>query len=54
MKKGVIFGVLVGALLILASGIAWAATVRCPAGGDECVGTGGPDTMYGTDNHDHM
>ena len=54
MKKGAIFGVLVGALLILAGGVAWAATVRCPAGGEECVGTGGPDTMYGTDNHDHM
>jgi hypothetical protein len=30
MKKGAIFGVFVGAFLILAGGIAWAATVRCP------------------------
>lgn len=38
--------------LLLASGVAWAATIRCPGDEiDKCEGTEGPDTMYGTDDN---
>lgn len=37
--------------MLLLSGVAWAATVRCPEQEfSKCVGTGGPDTMYGSDD----
>lgn len=50
MKRNAALGVLVGALLlVLASGVAWAATIQCSPDERRCVGTGGPDTIYGTD-----
>lgn len=37
--------------VFLASGMAWAATVRCSeVEFSKCVGTGGPDTIYGSDD----
>ena len=51
MKKGTTLGVLVGALLLLlASGVAWAATIQCSPEERRCVGTDNPDTIYGTDD----
>jgi len=39
--------------VLLASGVAWAATVDCANGSDLfCRGTDGPDTIYGTDGRD--
>jgi hypothetical protein len=34
--------------LVMASGVAWAATVRCTAGADGCIGTNEDDQIYGT------
>lgn len=52
MKKDrAVLAVAVGALLlVLASGVAWAATVQCSPDERRCVGTDDPDTIYGTDD----
>jgi hypothetical protein len=42
-----------GAALILAAGVAWAATVNCQVG-EPCVGTDDPDRLNGTNNPDDM
>lgn len=39
--------------VLLVSGVAWAATIRCSNAESKCVGTSRPDTIYGADtNHD--
>ena len=45
---------MVGMVLVLAGGVALAATVDCTAGAAECVGTPGPDTINGAPDSDDM
>lgn len=43
------------AALVIASGVAWAATISCPnRAGDLCVGTDNKDTMIGRNRADEM
>jgi Ca2+-binding RTX toxin-like protein len=50
-KSALIFSAVL--VLLLASGVAWAATVDCAdASTVFCRGTDGPDTIYGTDGQD--
>jgi RTX calcium-binding nonapeptide repeat (4 copies) len=44
---------LMGAALVLAAGVAWAATVNCQVGVD-CEGTDQPDELIGTNKADFM
>ena len=44
---------LMAALLVVAAGVAWAATVNCQVG-EPCVGTDDPDRLNGTDQRDNM
>jgi Ca2+-binding RTX toxin-like protein len=54
MKKRIMVAVgLMGAALILAAGVAWAATVNCQVG-EPCVGTDDPDRLNGTNKSDDM
>lgn len=51
MKKSTTLGIMAGALLLLlASGVAWAATIQCSPDERRCVGTDNPDTIYGNDD----
>jgi Ca2+-binding RTX toxin-like protein len=52
MRKGALLLVSAVVALLVASGVAWAATIRCPGPeeGSKCVGTAGTDTMYGIDH----
>ena len=50
-KSALLLASLVFALL-LASGVAFAATINCTPGELRCVGTSGSDTIYGTDGQD--
>jgi Ca2+-binding RTX toxin-like protein len=55
MKRTVIL--LVGAMataLVMASGMAWAATVQCQARVQVCFGTPDPDALTGTGEKDYM
>lgn len=46
---------MVAAALLVASGVAWAATISCPnRSGSLCVGTSQGDTMTGRDRADDM
>ena len=42
------------AMVVLVSGVAWAATVQCEAGLMVCLGTADPDTITGTSGYDHI
>jgi hypothetical protein len=54
MKKRIMVAMgLMGAALILAAGVAWAATVNCQVG-VPCVGTDDPDRLNGTNKPDDM
>jgi Ca2+-binding RTX toxin-like protein len=44
---------LMGALLVVVAGVAWAATVNCQVG-EPCVGTNDPDRLNGTNKEDDM
>jgi RTX calcium-binding nonapeptide repeat (4 copies) len=44
---------LMGALLVVGSGVAWAATVECQVG-VPCLGTAEPDELIGTNTQDDM
>lgn len=53
MKKSVLLLASMVLALILVGGAAWAATIQCSNEESKCVGTSGPDTIYGADtNHD--
>jgi Ca2+-binding RTX toxin-like protein len=54
MKRRAALFALAGALaLVVAAGVAFAATVQCQVG-VPCVGTDGPDELYGTDRRDDI
>src|SRR5215213_6765163 len=54
-KNRAIVAVLTGTLaLVLAAGVAWAATVQCQVGEEVCLGTSDPDTITGTSGYDHI
>jgi hypothetical protein len=54
MKKRIMVAMgLMAALLVVAAGVAWAATVNCQVG-EPCVGTDDPDRLNGTDQRDNM
>jgi Ca2+-binding RTX toxin-like protein len=54
MKKRIIVAMgLMGATLVVAAGVAWAATVNCQVG-QPCFGTDEPDTLIGTSETDDM
>jgi Ca2+-binding RTX toxin-like protein len=55
MKRRIALFVFAGALaLLVAVGVAFAATVNCQGGLVVCVGTDGPDKLLGTDGSDEM
>ena len=56
MKRRAALFVLAGTVaLVVAAGVALAATVKCQGGMTTlCVGTDGPDTLYGTYKRDGM
>ena len=49
MKRILVPMTLMGALLVVASGVAWAVTVNCQVG-VPCVGTNDPDRLNGTNS----
>jgi hypothetical protein len=53
MKRIMVAMMLMGAALVLASGVAWAATVNCQVG-VFCEGTDEPDELIGTSKRDVM
>ena len=54
MKKRIMVAMgLMAALLVVAAGVAWAATVNCKVG-EPCVGTDRPDRLNGTNKPDDM
>jgi Ca2+-binding RTX toxin-like protein len=54
-KNRAIVALLAGTLaLMLAAGVAWAATVQCQVGAEMCVGTKNPDTITGTSGQDYI
>jgi Ca2+-binding RTX toxin-like protein len=54
MKKRIMVAMgLMAALLVVAAGVAWAATVNCQVG-EPCVGTNDPDRLNGTNKPDDM
>jgi hypothetical protein len=54
MKKRIMVAMgLMAALLVVAAGVAWAATVNCKVG-EPCVGTDDPDRLNGTNKPDDM
>ena len=54
MKKRIMVAMgLMAALLVVAAGVAWAATVNCKVG-EPCVGTNDPDRLNGTNQEDDM
>jgi hypothetical protein len=53
MKRILVAMTLMGALLMVASGVAWALTVNCQVG-VPCVGTDDPDELIGTKKPDEM
>lgn len=52
MRKTIIFLTAVAAALVVAGGVALAATILCDGG--NCFGTNHPDTIYGTNRHDDI
>jgi hypothetical protein len=53
MRRIMVAMVLMGAALVAASGVAWAATVDCRVG-VFCEGTDEPDELIGTNQRDEM
>jgi hypothetical protein len=53
MKRIMVALALMGAVLVLAAGVAWAATVDCRVG-VVCEGTDEPDELIGTNDRDEM
>jgi hypothetical protein len=53
MKRIMVAMTLMGAALVLAAGVAWAATINCQVGVD-CEGTDEPDELIGTNKPDFM
>ena len=54
MKKRIMVAMgLMAALLVVAAGVAWAATINCQVG-EPCVGTDDPDRLNGTNKPDDM
>jgi RTX calcium-binding nonapeptide repeat (4 copies) len=54
MKKRIMVAMgLMAALLVVAAGVAWAASVNCQVG-EPCVGTDEPDRLNGTNKPDDM
>jgi hypothetical protein len=53
MKRILVAMTLMGATLVVASGVAWALTVNCQVG-VPCVGTNDPDELIGTNQPDDM
>jgi hypothetical protein len=53
MKRIMVAMGLMGALLVVVAGVAWAATVNCQVG-EPCVGTNDPDRLNGTNKQDLM
>ena len=54
-KSRVIVALLSGTLaLVLAAGVAWAATVQCQVGEEMCLGTTEADTITGTSEQDYI
>jgi Ca2+-binding RTX toxin-like protein len=55
MRKTVLVLAVMASALVVASGVAWAATIECPnRSGNLCVGTKNNDTMTGTASADDM
>ncbi len=55
MRKTILLLAVMASALVVASGVAWAATIECPnRSGNLCVGTKKADTMTGTDSADDM
>jgi Ca2+-binding RTX toxin-like protein len=55
MQRVTLLFAAMGVAMLLASGVAWAATINCPnRAGNLCVGTDNRDTMYGTSAKDVM
>jgi len=53
MKRIMVAMGLMGALLVVLAGVAWAANVNCQVG-EPCVGTNDPDRLNGTNKEDDM
>ena len=54
-KNRAIVALLAGTLaLMLAAGVAWAATVQCQVGEEVCLGTSEADTITGTSGYDYI
>jgi hypothetical protein len=54
MRRAVLSLTVIGALLLLASGIALAAVVQCVPGAATCVGTQQDDQITGTNDRDEV
>jgi Ca2+-binding RTX toxin-like protein len=54
MKKVVLLLASIMTALVLASGLAFAASIDCTAGSDSCVGTDNPDTITGSEERDRI
>lgn len=54
MRKTILLLASITTALILASGLALAATIDCTAGLDSCVGTDDPDTINGSEERDRI
>lgn len=52
MRRAMILLATVAVAMVVGSGVALAATIRCDGG--KCVGTNRPDSMFGTNRHDAM
>jgi len=48
MRRSVLVLAAVALAVLLASGVAWAASINCRAGADRCYGTNGSDTINGS------
>lgn len=49
MRKSVLLLASAIVAVLVASGVAWAATIQCPSDGSKCEGTSGRDEIYGND-----
>jgi Ca2+-binding RTX toxin-like protein len=54
MQRAILLLTATAAVLVLASGLALAATIDCAVVGNPCLGTPDPDEMTGTDRSDDM
>ena len=53
-RRAMLILMAMAAMVVLVSGVAWAATVQCEAGLMVCLGTADPDTITGTSGYDHI